>query len=81
MKDIGKMRPCYLICAVALLVDGQFCPSDSHRPRVRGRIAHREISKGLVGKGPAVAAGNEDGHMLRLRELLQTATQGANIIG
>ncbi len=55
--------------------------SDSHRPRITGRKAHREAAEGLVGKGGAVAAGDEHRHMLHLRQLLQAAIEGTHIVG
>src|SRR2546426_1720258 len=66
LKNVRKCRPRHLICAVALAIDGQLCTPDSHSPRITGRKAHREVSVGLIGKRCAVAACDEDRHMLHL---------------
>ena len=81
LKNVGKVRPGHLICAVDMTIDGQLGTPDSHRPRISGRIAHREVPEGLVGIGPTVAAGDEDRHMLHLRQLLQATVEGADIVG
>src|SRR5260370_40785032 len=81
LKNVGKLRPCHLICAVALTIDGQLCTPDRYRPRIACRKAHRKVPVGLIGIGGAVAAGDEDRHMLYLRELLQAAIEGADVVG
>ena len=53
MKNVGKLRPRHLICAVALTIDRQLCTPDRYRPRITGWKAYREVPEGLVGKGGA----------------------------
>src|SRR2546421_12738056 len=79
MKNVGKLRPRHLFGAVAQTIDGEMSTSDSYRPRITGRKAHREAAEGLVGKGCAVAAGDEDRHMLHLCQLLQAAIEGQHV--
>src|SRR5947208_16103410 len=79
LKNVGKVRPRHLICAVDMTIDGQRCTPDSHSPRISGRIAHREVPEGLVGIGGTVTAGDEDRHMLHPRQLLQATVEGADI--
>src|SRR5205807_9559685 len=79
LKNVGKVRPRHFICAVDMTIDGQRCTPDSHRPRISGGIAHREVPEGLVGICPTVAAGDEVRHMLHLCYLLQATVEGADI--
>src|SRR6266446_2470894 len=81
MKNVGKLRPRHLFGAVARTIDGEMSTSDSYRPWFTCRKAHREAAEGLVGKCCAVAAGDEDRHMLHLRQLLQAAIEGADVVG
>src|SRR6266566_9771879 len=81
LKNVRKFRPRSLICAVALTINGQLCPADCYRPRITGRKAHREVPKGLVRIGGAVAARDEDSRMLHLCQLLQVAIEGSDVVG